>query len=122
MGRGKLRERPELWDSHPFLLVNLAEARLDLHGSKGAGEVIAFLEPRIATLEERGWGAYLADALRTRARAATLLGDRQTAERDLHAARERYQAMDAPHRVGAGGRGASRPGLTPAQLSRRPPP
>jgi tetratricopeptide (TPR) repeat protein len=95
----KLRERPELWDSMPFLLVRLAEARLDLHGPEAAGEVIAFLEPCIATLDERGWGAYLADALRTRARAATLLGDRSTAERDLHAARERYQAMDAPQRV-----------------------
>jgi adenylate cyclase len=95
----KLRERPELWDSVPYLLVCLAEARLDLHGPEAAAEVVAFLEPRISTLEERGWGGYLPVALCTRARAAALLGDGPAAQRDLRAARERYAAMDAPYRV-----------------------
>jgi len=95
----KLRERPELLDSMPFLLMTLANARLDLHGSGAAEDVIALLDPRIASMDERGWGAYLADALRARARAAALLGDRAAAERDLRAARERYTALQAPHRV-----------------------
>ena len=34
-----------------------------------------------------------------RARAVALLGDRTAAERDLRAARERYEAMNAPRRV-----------------------
>ncbi|MEN8158811.1 MAG: AAA family ATPase, partial [Myxococcota bacterium] len=94
-----MRERPELWDSTPNLLNNLAMTRLDLRGRAAAAEVQEFLSRRIDTLESDGWPAELPEALTQRARAATLLGDTRAATRDLRAARERYLAMDAPRRV-----------------------
>jgi class 3 adenylate cyclase/tetratricopeptide (TPR) repeat protein len=95
----EIRERPELWDSIPFLTTELAKARLDVHGAEAAEGVRELLDRRIATLEERGWGAYLPDALCARARGAALLGDRAAARRDLRVARERYGALRAPRRV-----------------------
>jgi tetratricopeptide (TPR) repeat protein len=93
------RTRPELWDSMPFLIIDLARIRLALHGAEAAEEMIALLDRRIATMEARGWGGYLPLTLWIRAQAADLLGDVAAAKRDLRAAREGYQAMEAPRRV-----------------------
>ncbi len=93
------RTRPELWDSMFFLIIALVRIRLALHGAEAAEEMIALLDRRIATMEARGWGGYLPLSLWIRAQAAELLGDVAVAKRDLRAARERYAAMHAPHRV-----------------------
>jgi tetratricopeptide (TPR) repeat protein len=94
-----LRERPELRDSMPFLINNLGNALLDLRGHEAAEEVVALCDTHFESLEERGWGAHVADMLRLRGRARALLGDREAAEQDLRAARERYSGMSAPRRV-----------------------
>jgi adenylate cyclase len=94
-----IERRRELKESYPFLMTELARARLAAHGADAADGVVALLDARIANMEELGWPAWLADALCARARAQALLGDTGAAARDLRAARDRYRAVGAPRRA-----------------------